>query len=74
MPIRTPLPDEAFEPDAIHAMSTAFEWACADLRVNAGDIRGRQVIARRIIDLARQGMADAAVLHTRVMAQARLSL
>ena len=74
MPISTHLADEAFEPDAIDAMSTAFEWACADLHVFAGDIRGRQIIARRIIDLARQGTIDAAALHTRVLAQARISV
>ena len=62
-----------FEPDAIAAMSTAFELACADLHVFAGDIRGRQIIATRIIDLARKGEVDAASLHQRVVAEARLS-
>ena len=63
----------AFEPDAIAAMSTAFELACADLSVFAGDHRGRQIIARRIIDLASKGVIDAAALHQRVVAEARLS-
>jgi hypothetical protein len=75
MPIRAHLPDQcAFEPDAIHAMSTAFELACADLRVFAGDQRGREIIAARIIDLARRGVVDAATLHKRVVAEARLSV
>ena len=63
-----------FEPDAIGAMSTAFELACADLQVFFGDVRGREIIARRIIDLARRGTVDAAALHQRVVAEARVSV
>jgi hypothetical protein len=75
MPIRVHLPDTvAFEPDAIRAMSTAFELACADLHVSANDIGGRQIIARRIIDLASQGTVDASALHKRVVAEARVSM
>jgi hypothetical protein len=74
MPIRAHLSDTyAFEPEAVRAMSTAFELACADLQVFAGDQRDREIIARRIIDLARGGLVDAAALHQRVVAEARLS-
>jgi hypothetical protein len=62
-----------FDPEAILAMSAAFELACADLQVFAGDERGREIIATRIIHLARQGLIDAAALHQRVVAEARLS-
>jgi hypothetical protein len=55
-------------------MSTAFELACADLRVVDGDQHGREIIAARIIDLARRGVADTATLHQRVVAEARVSL
>lgn len=73
MPIRAHLSDAyVFEPEAVQAMSTAFELSCADLRVFAGDQRGREIIATRIIDLARNGVIDAATLHKRVMAEARL--
>ena len=61
----------AFEPDAITAMSRAFEEACAALHVFAGDQRGREVIATRIIDLARAGVIDAAALRDRVMLELR---
>ena len=72
MQLRTHFSDaQAFEPEAIAAMSTAFELACADLHVFAGDIRGRQTIARRIIDLASNGTIDAATLHRRIVAEAR---
>jgi hypothetical protein len=75
MPIRTHLSDHCvFEPDVIIAMSTAFELACADLRVFAGDQRGREIVAARIIDLARNGIIDPATLHQRIVAEARVSL
>jgi hypothetical protein len=71
MPIRPHLTDPAaFEPEAIQAMSMAFELACAV----CGDIPGRQIIARRIIDLASGGTVDAAALHQRVVGEARVSV
>jgi hypothetical protein len=74
MPIRMHLSDSCvFEPEAIQAMSTAFELSCADLHVFAGDQRGREAVATRIIHLARHGVIEAAALHMRVMAEARLS-
>ena len=75
MPIRAHLSDATvFEPEAIQVMSTAFELTCADLHVFAGDISGRQIIARRIIDLASNGTIDAATLHRRVVAEALVSV
>jgi hypothetical protein len=71
MPIRRHLDDNAaFDPDAIKAMSEALEQACAALRVN-GQIQARQVIAARIIDLARNGILDAKALSDRVIAETR---
>ena len=70
MPIRLHLSKNCvFEPEAILAMSTAFELSCADLHVLAGDQRGREVVAMRIIDFARNGLIDAAALHQRVVAE-----
>lgn len=67
------IPDHsAFEPDEITAMSTAFELACADLKVFAGDESGRAIIAARIIDLARGGVIDPEALHKRIVAEARV--
>ena len=75
MPIRAHIPDRcAFEPDAITAMSTAFELACADLRVFPRDQHVRETIAARIIDLARRGIIDPAALYHRIIAEARVSL
>ncbi len=61
----------AFEPEAIREMSQAFQDACNALRIFAGDERGRQVIATRIIDLASIGMIDAKALRDRVLREAR---
>jgi hypothetical protein len=63
-----------FDPEEIQAMATAFELACADLKIFAGDDRGRQVVATRIIDLARRGVADPETLHRLVVADAGLSM
>ena len=61
----------AFEPDAIVAMSKAFEEACTALQVFHGDQRGREIVATRIIDLARSGIADAVLLRDRLLLEAR---
>ena len=74
MPIRLHLSDScAFEPEAIQAMATAFELSCGDLHIFAADQHGREIIATRIIDLARDGILDAAALHRRVVSEARVS-
>jgi hypothetical protein len=74
MPIRKHLTDQtAFGPAAIEAMSKAFEEACNALQVFAGDEKGREIVATRIIDLARGGLVDATALRDRVVAEARMS-
>ena len=74
MPIRPHLSATCvFEPEAIQAMSTAFELACADLQVFPSDQNGREAIAARIIGLARRGVIDAAALHQRAVSSSRVS-
>jgi hypothetical protein len=71
MPIRRYLEDNAaFDQDAIKAMSEAVERACATLHVN-GELRDREAIAVRVIDLARNGIIDAKVLSDRVVAETK---
>ena len=75
MPISTHLAEQcAFEPEAINAMSKAFDQACASLKIFDGDERGREVVATRIVDLARSGVIDAKALGDRVITEARVSL
>ena len=61
----------AFDPEAIRTMSQAFQDACNALHIFAGDQHGRQVIATRIVDLARAGVVDARTLRDRVLMEAR---
>lgn len=71
MPIRHYLNDDgAFGPDAIKAMSEALERACTALHTG-GQLHKREVIATRIIDLARNGIVDAKALSERVIAESR---
>jgi hypothetical protein len=71
MPIRRYLEDNAaFGPEAITAMSEALERACAALHVN-GQLRDREVLAARIIDLARHGVLDAKALSDRVVTETK---
>ena len=60
------LRDEAFDPDALRAMSTALEEVCRTLQVN-GDQHAREVMALRIIELARRGERDPELLRDRVL-------
>ena len=70
MPIRQYLDEQAvFGPQALKAMSDALEQACTALSIN-GDARQREIIATRIIDLARSGVIDAKALSERVIAEA----
>ena len=58
-----------FDPEATQAMSTAFEAVCRTLKVN-GNEREREVIASRIIELARRGERDPARIRDRVLLEA----
>jgi hypothetical protein len=71
MPIRRYLKDDsAFEPEAIVAMSEALELVCSKLQID-GRSSDREIIARRIIDLARTGVHDANALADRVIAESK---
>ena len=68
MPIRSYL--DGFEPETIEAMSKALEDACKALHID-GQINEREVVATRIIDLARSGFIDVRVLTERVVAEVK---
>lgn len=59
----------AFDPETVAAMATALDQVCAALRIN-GDATAREVIATRIIELARRGESDAEKLRDRVLSEA----
>jgi hypothetical protein len=60
----------AFDPETVAAMATALEQVCDTLRIN-GDATAREVIATRIIELARRGESDAEKLRDRVLSDAK---
>jgi hypothetical protein len=62
MPIRTLIQGGSFDPDAIAAMTEAFDAACEKLRdIDQPEVK-REVIAGRIIAAARFGERDPARL------------
>ena len=66
------LRDGAFAPDDITAMSMALDEVCSVLKLRS-DGRAREVIAARIIDLARCGERSPARLRERVLREAGLA-
>ncbi len=71
MPIVPFLKDSAFEPDHIHAMSMAVEGVCKALDIR--DPASREVMAVRIIELARSGERSPTRLRDRVLREAGLA-
>ena len=64
------LQEGAFDPEAVEAMSVAMEDVCRTLKVD-GDPHAREVLAMRIIDLARRGEREATQLRDRVLLEAK---
>ena len=60
------LQDDAFGPDELRAMSTALEEVCRMLEVDH-DQGAREVVAARILELARRGECDPERLRDRVL-------
>jgi hypothetical protein len=61
----------AFYPEATAAMGQALDEACNALGIL--DNGGREVLAERIIELARSGVLDANGLRERILREARVA-
>ena len=71
MAIRVYLSDPAaFDQNAINAMSDALVRACRELCIGS-ETKDREIIAERIIALARSGIVDADALAARIVAEAK---
>ena len=71
MSIRRFLKDAAvFDPDDIRAMSMALHEVCKTLKLPDGGHPAREVVATRIIELARRGVRSATVLRDRLLSEA----
>ena len=73
MPIRPFLQDAVFEPETISAMGTALEDACKALEASGRSDVTKEMIAIKIIQLARGGETNPIVLRTMVLSEIRLS-
>jgi hypothetical protein len=60
----------SFDAEATAALSLAFEQVCARLDIPDDAAHDREVIAVRIIELARAGLMQAAALRDRVLSEA----
>jgi hypothetical protein len=67
VPIRLLLRDEHFTPEDITVLTAAFEDALRDLRLADRTDPAVTLVAKRIIDLARQGSRDPNVLRDAVL-------
>jgi hypothetical protein len=70
MPIRPYLEGGVFDQEDIQTMSMALEEVCRVLGVGAGAAREREVVAIRIIELARRGELEYRRLVERVLKEA----
>jgi|tagenome__1003787_1003787.scaffolds.fasta_scaffold20515527_1 hypothetical protein len=62
-----------FEPEMVQVIAQAYEECCVMLRVFAGDEQGKQVIAMRVLELARSGIMDPALLRDLTLRQLRIA-
>jgi hypothetical protein len=70
MPIRPYLEGGVFDQEDIQTMSMALEEVCRVLRIGADAARDREVVAIRIIELARRGELEYRQLVERVLKEA----
>jgi hypothetical protein len=63
----TPIEDVAFDDAATLAMGKAFDHACKSLRNFGSACIVREIIAKRIIDAAKNGERDPARLHEQAL-------
>jgi hypothetical protein len=64
--------DSAFDPIDVEAMSNALDDVCKVLNLTNGAKVAREVMAERIIELARRGERSPTVLRDRVLREAGL--
>jgi hypothetical protein len=71
MPIKPFLPNVSFDPEVITLMGVAFEKACRSLQ-GSGRTISPEVIAKRIIELARKGERDPARMSEETLKSMRM--
>ncbi len=71
MPIRRYLQGQAFDPDTVRVMGTAFEKVCQQLGIVDNHDAVTKIVARAVIDMAQRGFRDEDSLTTAVMQEFR---
>ena len=66
------LRDAVFEPEDVRALALAFEDVCRDMDLPVSAALAREVVATRVIDLAREGLIEPMRLKDRVLREVRL--
>jgi hypothetical protein len=61
--------ESVFEPSDISAMSIALDGVCKELKLD-GNARAKEIVAMRIIELARRGERNPARLRDRLLNEA----
>jgi hypothetical protein len=61
----------AFDPTDVTAMSVAFDEVCKQLDLPADAANTREVIALRIVELAKRGERNATILRDQVLSEER---
>lgn len=67
MPISPFLRNQAFDPETIEVMSSAFAEACASLGLADRSDRMTELIARQIIEAAQRGIRNQTALYLSAM-------
>ena len=65
--------DAVFEPDETHAIGIAFDEICRAMNLPQTATVPREVVAIRVIDLARESLLDPILLKNRVLHEARMA-
>jgi hypothetical protein len=63
--------DAVFDPEATHALAVAFDDICQHMNLPQTAREAREIVAARVIDLAREGVLDPQVLLARIMGEVR---
>jgi hypothetical protein len=74
MPIRAFLDGHSFDPETIETMNKALTEASRTLRLRPKDAALIRLLARRIVDLARDGIHDPELLKAAALKRLGLSL
>jgi hypothetical protein len=56
-----------FDPETLQAMSAAFDDVCKVLRLKLSETKGREAVAKKIIEMARQGQRNPTLLSLKIL-------